>query len=714
MPSTSTPLSNWLDTRDANDRLIRWLYGLLEPPKHYSTLEWVNTELRLSPKNCAKPGRYSTDFAPYLDEILESFDDPTIPIVVAQKPAQWTWTTAIAGAIGKRIGCQDAGGIVVMFPREKSGKDFMEEKFRPMAEVTPAIRDHVDLRRGSKNGNSWGRVDFGSGFLKIVGSNTPADVKSTSAPLTIIEEPSDANRNVKGQGNTIKLLQERNKSYPDAKTIFGGTPTIKGLCEVSDGFENSDRRYFWVRCHKCRQTHNLSERAAYDNLKCEDGRWESAYYECPHCHAHWTDNERIRNILLARNEQRAGATDCGWIPSAEFRGIRGYKGSELMSSLPGSRHAEQMRKRLEAERKLAEGDDADMIAFVNSTMGEAYEYQSGLPEVAALADRAEDYPELVCPWGGIKLTAGVDVQHDRLAVVIRAWGRGEESWLLYWGEIYGPTMLLEQVDKETGEIRLQGAWVDLEALLTRPIRHVNGAALRIAAVSIDSSDGQTSDAVYGYVRRRLGRGYMAVKGDSHDAEGKREIFIPPKQAVDTDNKNQKAHKFGLRPFIVGTARAKDLILGADASAGRIKLKGSGPGRMHAYQGVRPDYYEQLTSEIKAPSPKHRRVRVWQLKSGVRNEALDCEVYALHAARSLKLHLWREERWTAEEMKIKQADLLPVEPDATSNSPEALEASAGPPSVAAHAAPPSAAPTTRPIPQGPAQPRRPGGFSATSW
>ena len=82
--------------------------------------------------------------------------------------------------------------------------------------------------------------------------------------------------------------------------------------------------------------------------------------------------------------------------------------------------------------------------------------------------------------------------------------------------------------------------------------------------------------------------------------------------------------------------------------------------MHTYRGVRPDYFEQLTSEIKAPHKTKRNKRQWQQKSGVRNEALDCEVYALHAARSLKIHLWKEDRWQAIEDKMRQIDLLPEE------------------------------------------------------
>lgn len=62
--------------------------------------------------------------------------------------------------------------------------------------------------------------------------------------------------------------------------------------------------------------------------------------------------------------------------------------------------------------------------------------------------------------------------------------------------------------------------------------------------------------------------------------------------------------------------------------------------MHWYSEIRADYYAQLTNEVLAPHPRNPSKMVWQILSGRRNEALDCEVYALHAARSLKTHLLR--------------------------------------------------------------------------
>lgn len=644
----------------------------------------------MSAKASARPGRYNPDLTPWVPGIHDALDDPTVTKVVAQKSAQVAWTDGVLlNYIGRRIDI-DPCPMIVMFAKDGAAKEFNDEKFGPMVEATPRLASKIPVHKKRDRDNRWQFKGFPGGFLKFVGSNSPSSVKSTPAPVVAVEEPDDCNENVNDQGDTITLLEERTKSYPRRKVIFGGTPTIEGLSRVEASYKGSDQRKFYVPCHHCGDTHVLSwenvrwaEDPEFNHEVFGHSRPESAYYVCPHCGGLWNDAEKNRNVR--RGEWRA---------TAPFYGVAGFYINELYSPFPGSVLQRLVEKWLTAQHALEQGDDTKLRSFVNNTQGLAYAYTSDLPDVETLRDRADEYEEMTIPWGGLVLTAGVDVQHDRLAVIIRAWGRGEESWLLYWGEIPGQTMVAEQ-----------GAWIDLDALLSRAFTHASGATLRIRAVSIDSSDGQTSDAVYTFVRRRMGRGYMAVKGASMD-DG-REIFSPPKVAVDT-NRQQKAHKYGLRPFMVGTQRAKDLLLGVDSSAGRIKLVGTGPGRVHWYKAVRPDYWEQITAEVKAPHRTIRNRKVWQKKAGVRNEALDCEVYALHAARSLKLNLWKEERWVDEERKVRQADLLGGPTEALAPL-EPVDDQVSPASKSAAQAAVKAAQS-----KGGFGGAAPGGFNATRW
>ena len=101
----------------------------------------------------------------------------------------------------------------------------------------------------------------------------------------------------------------------------------------------------------------------------------------------------------------------------------------------------------------------------------------------------------------------------------------------------------------------------------------------------------------------------------------------------------------------------------------MKLAGAGPGRWHVYQDVRADFFDQITAEVKAPHRSIRHRKVWQLRSGRRNEALDAEVYALHAARATRVHLRRPAEWDLLEAQVNQTDLFGTEPDPAEQIPD---------------------------------------------
>lgn len=607
------------------------------PPPRMSIIEWAKKYRYLSPVEAARPGKYRFDITPHLiwpGGPLEAIDDPAVHEVVGIKSAQVAWTSGVLGnAIAKWIDI-DPSPILVLFPKAEAVKQYVGEKLEPMIEATPRLRKRVDMRsRRLQQRQDFKK--FPGGFLKMVGSNSPASVKSTPVPRVGVEEPDDCNLNLRGQGDSIKLAKERMKTFRRSKLIIGGTPTLKGLSAIEAEMELSDKRLGMVPCHECGEEHALS----FDHLHCADDpdfhheiyghkRPELTYYACPHCGCSWDDNQKNANLKHGR-----------WVATAEFRGVAGYVLNELYATFYGSRFQVLMEKKLQAEYAAERGNIGPMIAFTNSQKGESYEYKSDAPKTDELAKRSEAYAELTAPKGVLLVTAGVDVQGDRLAVTIVGYGRGEESWRLYWGELPG-----NPIDPN------DPVWTELDKLLATPIPSEYGCQLAVAGVSIDSSDGNTNDAVYTYVRNRSHVNIMAIKGASVDSRDK-EIYSKPPQSVDTNQANTKAAKYGLRVHIVGTHKAKTLI---DA---RLRLPGSGPGRMHWYAEIRPDYFEQVTNEVLAPHPRSPSKMVWQRKAGRRNEALDCEVYALHAARSLKTHLLRDSEWDQIEQQLMQPTLF---------------------------------------------------------
>ena len=621
------------------------------PPPRIKPSQWAENYREL-PEGSALPGNFRFDITPYLRPILDACANPLVRRVVCRKSSQIGWTDGVVlNLVGYRID-SNPSRILILFPREKTAVDFNDEKFEPMVESMPRLASKINLKSRAA-GNRQLYKKYPGGFMKLIASNSPGDVKSTSAPLVIVEEPDDCNQNVKGQGDSIKLAEERTKTYHNALIVIGGTPTIKGVSAIDEEMKKTDRQKWFVPCHDCGETHVLAWENVHWSKDESDphpvhGKHhpETAYYACPHCGSAWNDAQKMRNI-------RRGS----YVATAPFTGAMGFDDlNELYSPFPNSTMAHIAAKFLEAQREFKAGKAEKLIAFWNSSLGRSYEYKSELPALADLEQRAEVYAEGTVPAGGLVLTMGVDVQHNRLAIAIWAYGRDMESWLVFWGEEYGST-------SDKGD----PVWAALDARVDHAYQHAFGADCYVEAVSIDSSDGQTSDAVYEWVRRRRGSKcrVMAVKGSSSSAS---EIFVPPPVKSIDMGMGTKASRYGVKVHIVGTEKGKDLLLGYTADGGRIKRcdraedgtisTGSGPGRMHWYRGVRHDYYAQLAdSEVKIPNSKTGGRLAWTLKAGHRNEALDVTVYAEHAARALRLHLWNDSHWIACEQRLRAVDLF---------------------------------------------------------
>tara|TARA_R100001143_G_scaffold61288_2_gene61796 strand:- start:4743 stop:6704 length:1962 start_codon:yes stop_codon:yes gene_type:complete len=624
------------------------------PRKSVATAQWLTEHYHLPEAIGDLAGTYDFHYAPYFLGVAAALDDPAVGEVDLMKAAQIGWTYFLIGYLAKRVEAHPAP-IMVLFAKEKDGKAFHDEKLCPAFEASPILRGLIDVSTSRKAGNRWDLKSYPGGFLKLVGSNSPGNVKSTSSVgVGVIEEPDDTSDDVKQQGTAIGLLEERLKRYLGSKLIVGGTPTIRDLSKTEHRIKQSDCRVLPVVCHECGDAHVL----AWENVSWLDADDDSpehevfgralpdtAVYGCPHCGAAWDDDQRQRNVRdTVFNAVAAGDPLCGWTPTQPFHGSAGFMElSELYACVPGTTLADVVRDHLTAEYQAHKGDLSGKITFTNQKLGRTYAYETATPDAEVLRERAEDYREFWVPLGGLIITVGVDVQRDRLAVVMRAWGRGMESWLLYWGELYAKVSTTDSSDP---------VWKELDDLLATPIQSEAGHRLLPRAVSIDSG-GHSTEQVYEFVRTRQSRGVRAIKGSSNDY-GRREIFSAPKKTDYKGKRQTKASKFGLLVYQVGTHKAKDLLFG---EGGRLSLRGSGPGRMHWYQDVRDDYYEQLTGVIKAPSARFSGKLIWHDKPGQPVEAADCEIYALHAAYSLRLHTWKDDRWDEYESQLKQGDMF---------------------------------------------------------
>ena len=207
------------------------------------------------------------------------------------------------------------------------------------------------------------------------------------------------------------------------------------------------------------------------------------------------------------------------------------------------------------------------------------------------------------------ITAGVDVQGDRLEMQVIGWGSGEEAWVIDYHVVEG-----FPEDDQT--------WRELDDLLLKryPLQN-SGRRLPISATCIDA--GFMSAQVFAFSKRRRGRRVYATRG----VDGPKLIW--PKLATRA-GKNAAEEVFS-----IGVDTAKELVYA------RLRVKEPGPSYVHfpATPAFDANYYAQLTSEqVIIKKVRGRVKRAWELPTGKRNEALDNFVYALAARLSVRVRL----------------------------------------------------------------------------
>jgi phage terminase large subunit GpA-like protein len=606
---------------------------------------WAKTRRQMSSAEGAYVGRFSFQLTPWWEWFLDRWSQPDVRKGVSQKSAQGGWTQSVVCNVLGHVADVEKTTAIVMFSKGEMARDFDVEKFQPMIESTPTLRAIIPTGSRDKN-NTVRHKRFTGGWIKFISGRSIADVKSTTAWRLIVEEPDDQPDNLQEQGDAIKLFEERGKTIRGLKMLIGGTPSVKNHSQIESEMATTDQNHWVVPCPDCGEHQALEwEQVRWsDDREIEHpvygrARPASARYVCKHCGSEWSNAAMKGAAARGRAE-----------PSAPFNGSVGLYISDLYMPWAESSLERMVEKYLEAQHEQkVKGDTGAMIKFWNAQLGRSYEYKGETPSTDDLRTRGLAYEPLTVPAPALVLTIGVDVQHDRLAVTVYGWGRGEESWLVLWDELLGrPVDYNDQV------------WDELDDVLFGVYRHAFGVGLRIRGATVDAGDGTTADAVYHYVRarqtraREIGLQLMAGKGDSNP---KAEIFARPRGSIDSNKRNTKASKFGLRPYMVGSSRAKDLILG-EAGPGRLALEGDGPGRMHWYAAVRSDFLPGLAAEVKVPKRGSAK-KVWELSKGKRNEPLDCTIYALHAARAVKVHVMREQQWLALEAQIRQQELYEI-------------------------------------------------------
>jgi phage terminase large subunit GpA-like protein len=514
--------------------------------------------------------------------------------------AQTGKTEASMNVLAFTIVC-DPGPILYVSPTTELMKRSSRQRIAPMFDETPALRELVAQSRARDEASTILMRDFPAGTLVMTGANSAVGLRSMPARVVIADEVDAYPIDIDGEGAPLELALKRQSTFPNKKTWVASTPTVKDASRIEQLYDSSDRRRYFVPCPHCGEHQVLK----WANLRWNEGDPESARYACEHCGS--LIEERHKTALLAGGQWRAEHPERG-------DRVAGFQLNALYSPLGWISWADLVREFLAATAAVKRGDVSLLRVFINTRLAESFAEGASPTSTDALAERAEEYPLGEVPAAVLCVTAGVDVQDDRIEAYAWGWGRNDESWLCDFRRFNGspaePTV-----------------WQDLARYLEAELPHPLGK-LRIAAAGIDS--GHFTAEVYRFTFRQ--RNWFALKGSP----------LSSQPVIGRPSAVEKAGHVGSRVYPVGTDTAKTLLYG------RLAIAQAGPGFVHVSEAVLddvPDFFEQLTCERRVQRFRNGRpIFRWIKPSGRRNEALDCAVYALAAFHGIGGHRFTEEGW----------------------------------------------------------------------
>ena len=531
--------------------------------------EWADKYRRLSPESSAEAGQWRTDRAEYQRGILDAFNNPNIERIVVMTSSQVGKTEILLNAIGYYID-QNPSPMLCVQPTLAMGQAFSKDRLAAMIRDSDKLKDSVKDARSRDSGNTTMHKAFAGGHISIVGSNSASGLASRPIRILLMDEVDRYETSAGSEGSPISLAIARTKTFWNRKIFMCSTPTVKGISAIEDAFEESDQRYYHVPCPEC----NHKQVLKWKNVVWDDEKPETANYACDGCGA--VISESKKQWMIKNGE---------WIATKPTNKVAGFHISELYSVW--STWADMAKNFLEAKK-----NPETLKTFINTSLGESWEEQGDAVEYETLLERRLNYDFTNIPEDVLVLTAGCDVQKDRIELQLVGWGKDYLAYVcdykIFWGD---PNS--------------QNVWSDLDAYLKKRFKTDSDRIIPISCTTIDSG-GHHTNMVYQFTKPRQGRRVFAIKGLSTAGKpiANRPTFVGKNKAV---------------LYGVGTDSAKEAIFARLATD-------PDQTTLHFCSDLDEEYFKQLTAEKRITKfVRGRKTLAWK-QIRPRNEALDTLVY----------------------------------------------------------------------------------------
>ena len=572
----------------------------LKPPEKLTVSEWADKHRRLSSESSAEPGPWRTKKTPYLKAPMDAFNDTRVRHIVMVAASQVGKSEALNNIIAFIID-QDPGSILLIEPTNGDAKEYSKLRIAPMIRDTPRLKKKVAQTLRGDTGNTIMQKSYPGGIITMCGSTEAHALASKPIRYVLGDERDRWAVEAGKEGDPWLLAMARQTTFYNAKSYECSTPTVKGYSPIEKAFNSGTQERWCSKCPQCGEYHNIRWQDIRYKFETVEVNHETTYivkevyYVCPEC----------GGISYEHEMKRA---DAQWIadnPEAIANGTRSFWLNAFCS--PWVSWESIVTKYLEARN-----DTNKLKVVYNTLFGELWEDRGGLADEDDYLARREEY-KAELPDGVLVLTAGVDVQDDRLEYEVVGWGLRKENWGIRRGQLMG------KPDDPS-------LWERLDDILQHQYSFADGKTLRISNTFVDDGGHYTMNTRMECAKRQS-KSVFDCKG--FWGMGRQYVSPPKKENILI----QGRYVGQCWQYQLGVDAGKQMIMDA------LRIQSPGPRYCHfpvnEECGYNHTFFVGLLSERLVYKEHRQQPWVWDVIPGhERNEPLDCRNYALAAFTAL--------------------------------------------------------------------------------
>lgn len=626
---------------DSTTRATREIRQAWRPRRRLERSAWCGENIRLPSKVSAAPGKYDLTDRPYFAEILDAVDDPGLREIVLLGGAQIGKTTLLHSIIASQ-GETDAAPMMFAGPDQTYIRE-ERDKIYSLLEACPTLAPKIPPKR-LRNDRA---IDLTECLVYLAWSGSTQRLSGRSCKIVLCSE-------CDRWQNEVSLASERTKAFWRSCVIWEGTP-IGASDTLGPLYAGSDRRTWRCPCPHCGHYQELrmfphsegqyAGRGGIRGFRDEAGGWRTkpdarrhAHYECESCQQPITSEQKPEMIRRGRWVRDGQHLD----KAGKLRGKPNTPGRRAGYHLPSIlsptvSFADLVEKYLDCR-----DSEERMGRFWNDWLALPFKPRGSTPRWQDLGRRlAGRTPRGLVPPSAWFLTAGADVQADRVYWIVRAWGDRATSWLVDWGQLRRP--LGDEENRQGAD--LAGDLAQLDTKVYGRTFAVDGenplgrSSLMVRILGVDCGHRPTD--VYDFVRAHPGDRCRAIFGDPKITPG---LLYRPAQ-TDRNARTGEVYNLGMRRWGVDTAAYKTDITDrwfADVAAPGAWLL---PSAALAEKGAE-DYLRQITNERRTYRKQFGRKLIrWEvIDAAIGEHYFDCEVYARCLADMVVGQNWDASTW----------------------------------------------------------------------